>query len=358
MDARRAYAPRVKALAPCAALLIPLLAFGAASTGEAKRAPVTVRVLTRNLYLGANLDAIVKAKSSSEAFSAVEKGWVQVQANNFPLRARAIAREIAATRPDFVGFQELTLYRTQTPADFTVTPATTVVLDYARELRKALAARKLRYRFLAIRPETDAELPSGNPPTMDIRLTVRDGLLVRIDKRIRIRRVRSGTYSTTTPLFGGFVIAKRGWVLADATVAGRTFRVITTHLESFNDTSQVAQGQELAAGPGQTKLPTVLLGDLNSRADGTSTPTRANMLAAGFQDGWTQAHPNDVGLTCCHGDDLRELGGPFYSRIDYVLVRNGFRAVATGILGQNPSDRISGLWPSDHAGVSARLRLP
>lgn len=357
MDGRRAYAPRVKALAACAVVLVPLIAFGPASTGEARRTPVTLRVMTRNLYLGANLDAIVKAKSSSEAFSAVEKGWALVQANDFPLRARAIAREIAATRPDFVGFQELTLYRTQTPADFIVTPATSVALDYARELRKALAARKLHYRFLAIRPETDTELPSGNPPTMDIRLTVRDGLLARIDKKIRISRVRSGTYRTTTPLFGGFVIAKRGWVSADATVAGRTFRVITTHLESFNDTSQVAQGQELAAGPGQTKLPTVLLGDLNSRADGTGTPTHANLLAEGFQDAWTQAHPNDVGLTCCHGDDLRELGGAFYSRVDYVLLRNGFRAAAAGIVGKDPSDRISGLWPSDHAGVWARLRL-
>jgi endonuclease/exonuclease/phosphatase family metal-dependent hydrolase len=347
----------VKALAACGVALVALIAFGAAPSGEARRTPVTLRVMTRNLYLGANLDAIVKAKSSSEAFSAVEKGWALVQANNFPLRARAIACDIAATRPDFVGFQELTLYRTQTPADFTVTRATAVALDYARELRKVLAARELHYRFLAIRPETDAELPSGNPPTMDIRLTVRDGLLVRIDKKIKIRRVRTGTYTTTTPLFGGFVIAKRGWVSADATVAGRTFRVITTHLESFSDTSQVAQGQELATGPAQTKLPTVLLGDLNSRADGTTTPTHANLLAAGFQDAWSQAHPNDVGLTCCHGDDLRELGGPFYSRIDYVLVRNGFRAVAAGIVGKDPIDRISGLWPSDHAGVWARLRL-
>ena len=259
-----------------------------------------------------------------------------------------------------MGFQELSLYRTQTPADFTVTPATTVVLDYAKELRKALAARKLHYRFLAIGNETDAELPSGDPPNMDIRLTIRDGLLVRIDKKIKIRRVRTGLYSTTTPLFGGFVIAKRGWVLADATVGGRTFRVVTTHLESFNNTSQVAQGKELVApgGPAATSLPTILLGDLNSRADGTSTPTHANLLAEGFQDAWPQVHPGEIGLTCCHGDDLREVGGPFYSRIDYVLTRNGFRAVAAGIVGEAPGDRLNGLWPSDHAGVWARLRLP
>jgi endonuclease/exonuclease/phosphatase family metal-dependent hydrolase len=356
MAARRAYAPRVKG----AAALLALLACVAASAGEAKRSPVPITVMTRNLYLGANLDSILQAKSFGEAYTAVEKDWADVQANDFPARAPAIAREIANVRPDFVGFQELSLYRTQTPADFTVTPATTLALDYAKELRKALAARKLRYRFLAISNATDAELPSGDPPKMDIRLTIRDGLLVRIDKKIKIKRVRTGLYATTTPLFGGLVTAKRGWVLADATVGGRRFRVITTHLESFNDTSQVAQGMELVApgGPANATVPTVLLGDLNSRADGTGTPTRANLLAAGFQDAWPQAHPGDIGLSCCHGDDLREVGGPFYSRIDYVLLRHGFKAVAAGIVGEEPADRLSGLWPSDHAGVWARLRLP
>jgi endonuclease/exonuclease/phosphatase family metal-dependent hydrolase len=343
-----------------AAALLVLLAFMTASAGEAKRSPVTVRVMTRNLYLGTNLDAIVQARSTKEAFAAVERGWADVRANDFPARARAIAKEISSTRPDFVGFQELSLYRTQTPADFTVTLARSVALDYAKELRKALAARKLHYRFLGMETATDAELPSGDPPNMDVRLTVRDGLLVRIDKKIKIRRVRTGLYSTTTSLFGGFVVAKRGWVLADASVGGRSFRVITTHLESFNDASQVAQGKELVApgGPAATSLPTVLLGDLNSRADGTGTPTHANLLAEGFQDAWPQAHPGDIGLTCCHGDDLRDPGGPFYSRIDYALLRNGFRATAAGIVGEAPGDRVNGLWPSDHAGLWARLVLP
>ncbi len=283
-----------------------------ASARDAKT-PLTVKVMTRNLYLGANLDAIVQAKSAAQAFAAVEADWAQVQANDFPTRAKAIAREIATTKPDFVGFQEAVLYRTQTPADFTVTPATRVALDYVKELKKALSARKLKYRFLGVGSWTDAELPSGDPPKMDIRLNVRDALLVRTDRKIKILRVARGQYATTTPLFGGFVVAT---------------------------------------------VPTVLLGDLNSRADGSGTPTRANLLAAGFHDAWPEARPHDIGLTCCHGDDLREVGGPLYSRIDYVLTRNGFRAVAAGIVGEEQRDRISGLWPSDHAGVWARLRLP
>jgi endonuclease/exonuclease/phosphatase family metal-dependent hydrolase len=337
------------------ALLTVLAALLGAGVG---RKPVTLTVMTRNLYLGANLDPIVKAKSLPEALNAVATDWAQVQANDFPTRARAIAREIATVKPDVVGFQEAVLYRTQTPPDFTATPATHVTLDYVAELRKALAARKLKYRFVAIAPWTDAELPSGSPATMDVRLTVRDALLVRIEKRLRIRRVHKVQYTTVTPLIPDVAVAKRGYIYADATLSGRAFRVATTHLESFDDTSQVAQGEELGKRLAAGKIPTVLLGDLNSRADGTGTPTHANLLALGFKDAWTQAHPNDVGLSCCHGDDLRDPGGPFYSRIDYVLLKNGFRAVGAGIVGQKPSDRIRGLWPSDHAGVWARLRLP
>lgn len=335
-----------------------LAVLAALFAGGAKRPPLTLTVMTRNLYLGANLDPIVKAKSLPAALSAVEAGWAQVQANDFPVRARAIAREIAAVKPDFVGFQEAVLYRTQTPPDFTATPATRVALDYVAELRKALAARKLKYRFVAVAPWTDAELPSGSPATMDIRLTVRDALLVRVDKKLRIRRVRKVQYATLTPLIPDVIVAKRGFIYADATKNGHAFRVATTHLESFNDASQVAQGMELGRALSAGKVPTVLLGDLNSRADGTGTPTRANLLALGFKDAWTQVHPNDPGLTCCHGEDLRELGGPFYSRIDCVLLKNGFRAVAAGVVGQNPGDRVGGLWPSDHAGFWARLRLP
>jgi endonuclease/exonuclease/phosphatase family metal-dependent hydrolase len=345
----------VKTVAAALAVASVVVAAGAA---EAKRAPVDVRVMTRNLYLGTNLDRIVQARSAPDAFAAAEVAWRNVQANNFPTRARAIAREIATTRPDFVGLQEVSLYRTQTPADFTVTPASTVALDYVRELRRALAARKLPYRVLVVRRPVDAELPAGNPPAMDVRLTLGDALLVRGDKRIKIRRVGSGTYATTTSLFGGFITARRGFVYADATIAGRTFRVIDTHLESFSDASQVAQGAELAAGPANTRLPTILLGDLNSRADRSGTPTYASLRAAGFRDAWADAHPNDPGLTCCFGELLTEPGGPFYSRIDYVLHKNGFRAVAATVVGEEPRDRLSGLWPSDHAGVSARLRLP
>jgi endonuclease/exonuclease/phosphatase family metal-dependent hydrolase len=331
---------------------------GPASAAPAKKPSPrkTITVMTRNLYLGANLDPIVHATSIPGAFQAVAAAWAQVQANDFPTRATAIAGEIARSKPGFVGFQELALYRMQTPSDFLATPAKTLALDYETALKRALRARKLRYRFVGLDVNTDVEMPSGYPATMDIRLTLRNALLVR--NGIRVRRVRTGNYPTTWPVFGGLLSAVRGWVSVDATVGGRTFRVVTTHLESFDRAVQEEQSKELLAGPANTRLPVLLLGDLNSRPDGSTTASYANFLAGGFQDAWARAYPDQPGFTDAHPADLHELGSPFNQRIDYVLMRGGFRALRGAVTGENPSTRVDGLWPSDHGGLWMTLRLP
>ena len=341
-------------------LLVATLAGAApvgASTVLAPRRTITV--MTRNLYLGASLDPILHAKSAPEAFGAVAAAWAQVQANDFPQRASAIAAEIARAKPDFVGVQELPLYRTQTPSDFQLTPATTVALDYRRVLRDALRARKLPYRFVSVDINADAEFPSGFPPNMDIRLTMRNAILMRTDRGIKLRRARAGNFATTLPIFGGLVVVRRGWAYVDATVGGRTFRFLDTHLEAFNRQVQEQQSKELLAGPAATKLPVVLVGDLNSRPDGSTTASYPNLIAGGFRDAWTQAYPASLGLTCCHGDDLRVRAGPFYERIDYILERGGFRGVRGAVTGEAASTRTTGgLWPSDHGGLWMTLRLP
>jgi endonuclease/exonuclease/phosphatase family metal-dependent hydrolase len=343
-----------------AAVIAAVLCGPTAAGASSERAPRrTITVMTRNLYLGASLDPILHAKSTSEAFEAVEAAWAQVRANDFPARARAIAAEIARTRPDFVGVQEMPLYRTQSPADFKSTPATTVALDYKRALTDALRARKLPYRFVAVNVNTDAELPSGNPPSMDVRLTMRNAILMRTDRGIKLRRARAGNFPTTYPIFGGLVVAVRGSAYVDATVGGRTFRVIDTHLEAFNRQVQEQQSNELLAGPAATKLPVVLVGDLNSRPDGSTTASYTNLMDGGFADTWLHAYPKVLGLTCCHGDDLRDPAGPFYERIDYVLERGGLRGVRGAVTGEAPSTRTpAGLWPSDHGGLWMTLRLP
>lgn len=348
---------RASAVAVLAAAVV--VSVGPAAAAKKPPPRTTITVMTRNLYLGANLDPILHATTIPGAFQAVAGAWAQVQANDFPQRAGAIAAEIARAKPDFVGLQELPIYRTQTPSDFMSTPATAVALDYRQALLAALRARKLPYRFVAVNTNTDVEFPSGFPPTMDIRLTMRNAILMRTDRGIKIRRARAGNYPTTYPIFQGLVHAVRGWAYVDATVGGRTFRVIDTHLEAFDRATQEAQSKELLAGPAATQLPVVLLGDLNSRPDGSTTASYPNLIAGGFQDSWPQAYPSAVGLTCCHGDDLRVEGGPFYERIDYVLERGGFRGVRGAVTGQALSTRTAGgLWPSDHGGLWMTLRLP
>ena len=333
------------------------LAGAAGAAVDAKKPPPrrTVTVMTRNLYLGADLDPIVHATSIAGAFQAVADAWTQVQTNDFPARARAIAGELTQAKPDVVGFQELILYRTQTPSDFLQTRAKDVALDYRLELRKAFKQRGLRYHFVGIDVNTDAELPSGNPPSMDIRLTVRNGLLVR--NGLRVRHLRTGNYQAQYPLFRGLEVAKRGWVSADVTLGGRTFRVITTHLESFDRATAEAQARELLAGPAKTRLPVIVLGDLNSRPDGSTSQAYPILVAGGFRDAWAQAYPSAAGLTCCHGVDLRDATKGFTERIDYVLTRGAFTAVRGAVTGAAPASRVAGLWPSDHGGLWMTLRL-
>jgi endonuclease/exonuclease/phosphatase family metal-dependent hydrolase len=351
-----------------AALFLALLATaavtapGAAAAGN--RGKPTVTVMTRNVYLGADLRPIFAASTVPGLFSAVGAAWTSAQANNFAERAHALAGEIEAARPDLVGLQEVALYRTDVPADGPATPATAVAADFLRILLDALAERGLAYDPVVVRTGADNELPSGFPPTMDVRLTIRDVILVRAEgrkPRLRLGSAEQRTYAAnlvvSTPV--GPAALPRGWASVDVMVKRRTFRFVNTHLEAFASPIQVAQANELLAALAAAPAPVVLVGDLNSRADGLGTSTYANVVAAGFRDAWAAARPFEPGFTCCHAADLRSASREPDQRIDYVLVRGGIRVAGADVVGEEPDDRTpSGLWPSDHAGVVATLALP
>jgi endonuclease/exonuclease/phosphatase family metal-dependent hydrolase len=144
--------------------------------------------------------------------------------------------------------------------------------------------------------------------------------------------------------------------------------MVNTHLEPLHPGLQVAQGNELLAGPLDTELPVVLVGDLNSAAEsigpvppGNDTLTYANLLAAGFVDaaaGKKGSKGKKPGLTCCQDANLAHDKASLTVRIDFVLTRGGFAASAVKVVGDKRGDKTpSGLWPSDHAGVTAVLHL-
>jgi len=334
------------ALAPAAA--------GAPAQPEQPGREVTA--LSRNLYVGFDVTSVLGATSQAEFVARATQGWLTVEASAPALRAEAWADEIARTRPDVVGLQEAPLFRLDMPADGPATPAEAVRYDFVGLLLGALERRGLRYSLAEEFTGADLEVPTALG--FDVRLTDRDVILVRADSQggaLRVVSSNAAAYAVNlaVPTPFGPIEITRGWVSADVRLRGRTFRIVNTHLEPFSTPIQVAQAQELLAGPLATSLPVLGLGDFNS-GPGRVTPTYALLLAAGFLDAGAAG-----GLTCCHAVDLRNPVPAFTQRIDLVLARGGFVPLRAEVVGdEQPVRDALGLWPSDHGGPVATLRLP
>ena len=122
----------------------------------------------------------------------------------------------------------------------------------------------------------------------------------------------SGLYSTflTIPTIAGPIPDRRGWMSVDVTANRRTFRLITTHLDSNSAEIRLAQSNELLSGRASTTLPVILVGDLNSAPINNAAPSAyAHLIGAGFVDTWTQANRRDLGLTCCHAENSQSAAG-------------------------------------------------
>ena len=336
-----------------------------------------VTVMTRNVYLGADLSPLLAAPPPLVAFVAAET-FAKIKATDFPARAEVLAGEFAATNPHLIGLQEATLYRVQTPGDAALggtTPATTVFQDFLEILLDALRVRGLDYAVAVVQENTDAEVPvftgngpDGLPTFTDVRLTDRDVILARRD--VAFSDPERAHYAVNQPfvIAGRPMVFLRGWTSLVASVGGHTFRFFNTHLEVETfATVQVSQALELLGVTRAEPLPVLLVGDFNSDAGGTQTPTYGLLAAAGFQDAWLQVHPpRGEGFTCCHAADLRNEEPTLDHRIVLVWIGDGFMTrhrraggrVHATVVGDEPADRTpSGLWPSDHAGVAATLPL-
>lgn len=337
-------------------LVLPVSAAGA-DAGSNRHREITV--MSRNLYLGASLAPLIQLPEGG-VLEAVRTVWRQVQDTDFPQRAPALASEIVDNDPLLIGLQEVTTYRT---GEFlSPDPAENVELDFLQILLDELAARGKPYRVVESIENFDGELPyfSGNPATsFDLRLTDRDVILARADvpaSQLKVVDTDSGHFDTslTLPIGGQATPITRGWVSADVKHRGQTFRFVNTHPEAFHPLVNAAQIGELLAGPLNTPLRTVLVGDLNATPESASM---APLFAAGFSDTAVTAPSADPGPTCCFDADL--TGGDLETRIDYVLYRGAFHPVAQHRVGHTAEDMTTGgLYPSDHAGVVADLIIP
>jgi endonuclease/exonuclease/phosphatase family metal-dependent hydrolase len=375
---------RLSLLAVAVLLLTGLLA----SSAEAKFGKGhQVNVMTRNLYLGADLTPAIAAKNTNEFVQANGKILRDVTANNFPVRAKGLAKEILKKKPDLVGLQEVALWRTGPPSlEPLLSPAgptaTTVRYDYLAELLAQLNKGKKRYRVAVVQQEFDFEAPADENQVpndgpngfikdaeINGRLTMRDVILVRLGAGVVTSHPQKGNFNAmlTVQLSGVEVKVLRGWTALDAKVRGSgKFRFVNTHLEAFDDSNQVPsiraqQAAELVAkgGPATTSLPVVLLGDLNSDDDtveGGDRQAYQTLVKAGMRERST-----DNPLGCCLKSSLLAVGAggavaDFDHQVDHVMTRDPkkVKLLTSSVTGRQP---VNGYWDSDHAGLFSSLWL-
>jgi endonuclease/exonuclease/phosphatase family metal-dependent hydrolase len=312
---------------------------------------IDITVMTQNLYLGADTNPILMAPTISDLQAAIVNARDSVVANNFPLRAEAIAREIAAHGPLLIGLQESEIVsESDLPQP----------LNYADTLIAALNALGLNYSYkipgVGAAVHTGLTLDSTVAGIPGFTVTDQEIVLVRTDvPNFTVKSISAPTFANdvtvVSPLLGQFTL-KRGYVLVNASLDGVPFQFVSTHLAETHDALEPAEVGEILTVLGTTDERQIVVGDFNARPDeicGGSPCGPEEMLAAGFTD--TSA---GLGPTCCQSPTL-VYPSSLNNRYDYIFER-GFHAISSAALvGDQPFENERPLWPSDHAGVTATI---
>lgn len=347
------------ALVGAVALGLTLAMPGAAEAKEKRE----LTVMTRNLYLGAGLTDAIMAQTPEAFVAATTRIWLTAQFTNFPIRAGAIADEIAANDVDVVGLQEVSKW-------FTVGPGAPGDIDFLALLQAQLVARGLTYDVAAVSNNANlgpfpiaCNLTTGELCTYYLGLQDRDVILVKHDARLTWSNPRNGNYTAQQyfqPPFPGVdpISFNRGWAAVDITLDGKRARVVNTHLETEDFPAvQEAQATEFLAGPGRSSGTVIVTGDFNSAADGSTTNSYAQLTGPGnYWDSWS-VNGSDPGFSCCENETLTSYPPSLHSRIDLVLFRGALRVRSAQLVGVQPFQFAPPLYASDHAGVAATLRL-
>jgi len=200
---------------------------------------------------------------------------------------------------------------------------------------------------------------------MDVRLTEQTAIIARTDlptDELKLSNPESHDFvaHTVFPFFGAPFSVGGGWLSVDAKVRGKSFRFITTHMDPINvpTTIRPAQAEELLAAGGGDSPPLLIVGDTNSEPGSIAYN---DFIAGGLTDTWAALHPNDPGYSCCQvpPDSIVNASSQLHNRVDLILAGKDLEPLSVSLLGADPSSRIQpqGLWPSDHAGLTATFEL-
>ncbi len=360
-----------------------------------------LKVMTQNQYLGADLAPLFTAASEAEFNAEAVEALRLIAANRPTERIKAMAAEIAKAEPALVGLQEVFQFQCADLApsipeqgcdDPTIRDA---FVDHLQETLSALDGT-----YVATAIVTNANLGvalsvTGFPVLVGV--VDRDVILARSDVAaspvdftpyqgfgICLKSSGQGcNYSVflqvPTPFPPPFdtINVERGFVAVDATVNGRAYRFVNTHLEerppdptdllSFIQWAQAVELLQIlqVTTPLDTSL--IVVGDINSSPLHVpilgSLPTPyTQFLEAGYTDGWTQRPGKVPGLTCCQRADLSNHKSELYERIDMIFsLEPPAKVKQARVVGATVSDKTPppglGLWPSDHGAVTAEMQF-
>lgn len=348
---------------------LSVLASDAAHVGHDRlRSAQPVTVMTRNVYVGADIFRVVNADPIL-LVPTIAEVYATVVATNFAERAQALADEVAIYQPHLIGLQEVALIRRQSPGDVFLgnpVPAAEIDMDFLQMYLDALGERGLNYVVAAAIDNADIELPLLTEDSLDdIRLTDRDVILVRSDVSVHSAQTANYTDNVIISLSGAVINFNRGYTAATVGIDGRDYRFVNTHLEvGSQPVIQGNQAAELIDWLDSESLPLILVGDFNASVLDPPIQAYARLIDAGFEDIWDNRSVDDTdpGLTCCFSETLDDEQPEFSERIDIVFVRNesntALEDVEATVIGADAGmQTASGLWPSDHAGVVASFRL-
>ena len=328
--------------------------------------PGVIKVMTRNVYVGTSFDQILSATDQEMIPIYVAQAFEVLVNTDFESRARALAEEVKLIKPHLIGLQEISLIRYQSQGDFlegNPVPATDVLYDYLEIYLNALQQAGLDYDVAVTGENIDIELPmfagfndDGEVILDDVRLTDYDVILARSD--VKTSEAVSKRYYWELPA-NDLISIPSGYVAIKAQIGNQTYRFVNTHLDAGPvEDIRLGQAAELITDLAEETLPLILLGDFNTPAP--ENTTYQFMLNMGFNDVWLEKNQqyDCDGLTWGHDADLKNTEINFTERIDLVFYRNFDPVVGpVVILGDEYHNRTEdGLWPSDHAGIAAKLR--
>ena len=388
-------------------LLVTLLvALSIFSIAPAQASDSQVKVMTRNLYLGADVGIAMDLIPNLSA--AAQFMWDQVKKTDFNKRAPKLAAEIIANNPDVVGLQEATIWFCKK----NVFSKRTEVFNFTKQFLAATKAQGSEYvlaqkdgitalntgfsiaavPFITMVHDPETFQPLFGQDSAACGFEIADALAIRADLADKVLKVGNSEYEQKYTIVPTIMSIYRGYTWADIQIGNSPVRFVTTHLESLWDENKVPnaaiQAKQLLADLINTKNPIIVMGDFNSDPRDPRMPANPNpgeqpvasdacpagtskcnayllMTEAGYTDSgpdpllpenytWGMnallTGPDPVRLKVA--EQLGNRAG-YTDRLDYVFVKNGVTVSSATLVGASAPNNLN----TDHAGVVALLEI-